>query len=127
VRAIKESADLLSPSDIDKSLVFPFFIAGFMAKDIGDYQLFRKRLDVHKVVSNSVSILMLMEVVWTKMDDYSSAAAAIDMTEAPTVDWRDLMKDLGMEFLLVQWSTLPCYNRGSVVYAIQIEPRFHLS
>jgi hypothetical protein len=101
VRAIMESAYLLPPSDIDKSLVFPFFMAGCMAESAEQREFFKARLSVHKSVGNCASAVRLMEAVWKRREDVSRIAAAKGLTIKSKVHWRDVMEDLGMQLLLV--------------------------
>lgn len=101
VRATMESAYLLPPSDIDKSLVFPFFIAGVYSESPEQREFFRARLGAHKSLGNCASAVRLMEAVWKRREDVSRISAAKGLTIKPKVHWRDVMEDLGIKLLLV--------------------------
>lgn len=102
VRAVMESAYLLPPSDIDRSLVFPFFIAGCMAEAPEQREFFKARLGAHKTIGNCPSAIKLMEAVWQKRETISRIAAANGVPSPKSrVHWRDVMEEMGMKLLLV--------------------------
>jgi hypothetical protein len=102
VRATMEAAYLLPPSDVDKSLVFPFFIAGVMAESPEQREFFKARLSAHRAVGNCPEAVKLMEAVWKKREDASRLAAAQSISGIKhRVHWRDVMAELGMKLLLI--------------------------
>jgi hypothetical protein len=102
VRATMEAAYLLPPSDVDKSLVFPFFIAGAMAESPEQREFFRARLSAHRAVGNCPEAVQLMEGVWKKRDGVNRLAATQGISGIKhRVHWRDVMAELGMRLLLI--------------------------
>ncbi|PVF99778.1 hypothetical protein CPB86DRAFT_277886 [Serendipita vermifera] len=102
VRAVMESAYALPPSDVDKSLVFPFFIAGVMAESAEQREFFKARLIAHRSIGNCVEAVKLMEAVWKRREDVGRIAAAQGIpSPKQRVHWRDVMEDLGIKLLLI--------------------------
>lgn len=102
VRATMEAAYLLPPSDVDKSLVFPFFIAGVMAESPEQREFFRARLSSHRAVGNCSEAVKLMEAVWEKREEANILAAAQGIAGIKhRVHWRDVMTELGMKLLFI--------------------------
>lgn len=99
VRATMEAAYLLPPSDVDKSLVFPFTLAGCLADNTEQRAFFKARLSAHRAIGNCSQAVRLMETVWQKRDDASSLLAK--GLKPPRVQWKDVMDELGMNLLLV--------------------------
>ena len=102
VRSTMEAAYLLPPSDVDKSLVFPFFMAGVMAESPEQREFFRARLSAHRAVGNCSEAVKLMEAVWKRREDASLLAAAQGIAGVKQrVHWRDVMNELGMKLLFI--------------------------
>lgn len=99
VRATMEAAYLLPPSDVDKSLVFPFTLAGCLADNTEQRAFFKARLGAHRSIGNCLQAVRLMDTVWQKRDEASALLAK--GIKPPRVHWREVMDELGMNLLLV--------------------------
>jgi hypothetical protein len=85
----------LPPSKYDKSLVFPLCVAGCMTDDPTLRQFFSGRLDMNSPVGNCGKTVELMAEVWRRRD------LGILRPDGTMYGWRDVMKETGLEILLV--------------------------
>ncbi|KAJ7261731.1 fungal-specific transcription factor domain-containing protein [Mycena haematopus] len=81
----------LPPSEVDRALVFPICLAGCMTDDSNWRDFFKGRLQaLDESLGNLMRTRLLMEAVWKKRDVSGS-----------TVDWRETMRERGLNLLLV--------------------------
>ncbi|KAJ7285217.1 fungal-specific transcription factor domain-containing protein [Mycena rebaudengoi] len=81
----------LPSSEVDRALVFPICLAGCMTDDSSWRELFKGRLQaLDESLGNLLRTRLLMEAVWQKRD-----------VSGVTVDWRETMRDRGLNLLLV--------------------------
>ncbi|KAG8903639.1 hypothetical protein FRB99_002914 [Tulasnella sp. 403] len=98
VREIRESVAALMTSilaipskDLDRSLAFPITLGGCLADTVEQREFFAERLAAQgSAVGNGSQAKLLMETVWKKRDAGQQG-----------VCWRDTMKELGFDLLLV--------------------------
>jgi hypothetical protein len=91
VASTMKALEELPASPLDRSLVFPICLAGCMTDEPTQREFFRSRLGaLCNPVGNCSRALELMEEVWRQRD----------VTGRP-VPWRDVMKDMNVELLLV--------------------------
>ncbi|KAF7374632.1 Zn(2)-C6 fungal-type domain-containing protein [Mycena sanguinolenta] len=81
----------LPPSEVDRALVFPICLAGCMTDDSTWRDFFKGRLQrLDESLGNLMRTRLLMEAVWQKRD-----------VSGATVDWRETMRERGLNLLLV--------------------------
>ncbi|KAF7336814.1 Zn(2)-C6 fungal-type domain-containing protein [Mycena venus] len=81
----------LPPSEVDRALVFPICLAGCMTDDSHWRDFLKGRLQaLDESLGNLMRTRLLMEAVWQKRD-----------TSQATVDWRETMRERGLNLLLV--------------------------
>ncbi|KAF8340584.1 uncharacterized protein EI90DRAFT_3036066 [Cantharellus anzutake] len=86
-----EAVPLDMVNRVDRSLVFPIFLAGCMTDDLNLRAFFGGRLrSLGDAVGNHITALQLMEAVWCMRDSTGEAVA-----------WRDVMNDMKFELLMV--------------------------
>ncbi|KAF8206156.1 fungal-specific transcription factor domain-containing protein [Mycena galopus ATCC 62051] len=81
----------LPPSEVDRALVFPICLAGCMTDDSNWRDFLKGRLQaLDESLGNLMRTRLLMEAVWQKRD-----------VSGATVDWRETMRERGLNLLLV--------------------------
>ncbi|KAJ6512967.1 fungal-specific transcription factor domain-containing protein [Mycena sanguinolenta] len=81
----------LPPSEVDRALVFPICLAGCMTDDSTWRDFFKSRLQgLDESLGNLMRTRLLMEAVWQKRD-----------VSGMTVDWRETMRERGLNLLLL--------------------------
>ncbi|KAJ7170903.1 fungal-specific transcription factor domain-containing protein [Mycena crocata] len=81
----------LPSSEVDRALVFPICLAGCMTDDSTWREFLKGRLQVlDQSLGNLMRTRLLMEAVWQKRD-----------VSGATVDWRETMRERGLNLLLV--------------------------
>ncbi|KAJ7364325.1 fungal-specific transcription factor domain-containing protein [Mycena albidolilacea] len=81
----------LPPSEVDRALVFPICLAGCMTDDSNWRDFLKGRLQaLDESLGNLMRTRLLMEAVWQKRD-----------ISGVTVDWRETMRERGLNLLLV--------------------------
>jgi len=81
----------LPPSEADRALVFPICLAGCMTDDSTWREFLKGRLQARdESLGNLMRTRLLMEAVWQKRD-----------VSGQTVDWRETMRERGLNLLLV--------------------------
>ncbi|KAJ7707437.1 fungal-specific transcription factor domain-containing protein [Mycena rosella] len=81
----------LPSSEVDRALVFPICLAGCMTDDSAWRDFLKGRLQVlDESLGNLMRTRLLMEAVWQKRD-----------VSRMTVDWRETMRERGLNLLLV--------------------------
>ncbi|KAJ7885888.1 fungal-specific transcription factor domain-containing protein, partial [Mycena olivaceomarginata] len=81
----------LPPSEVDRALVFPICLAGCMTDDSNWRDFLKGRLQaLDESLGNLMRTRLLMEAVWKKRD-----------ITGVTVDWRETMRERGLNLLLV--------------------------
>lgn len=83
--------DQLPPSEVDRALVFPICLAGCMTDDSARRDYLKARLQTQdENIGNLMRTRVLMEAVWQKRDVGGGA-----------VDWRETMRERGLNLLLM--------------------------
>ncbi|KAJ7762010.1 fungal-specific transcription factor domain-containing protein [Mycena maculata] len=78
-------------SEVDRALVFPICLAGCMTDDSSWREFLKGRLQaLDESLGNLMRTRLLMEAVWQKRD-----------VSGMTVDWRETMRERGLNLLLV--------------------------
>ncbi|KAF7328032.1 Zn(2)-C6 fungal-type domain-containing protein [Mycena kentingensis (nom. inval.)] len=91
VTVIVEGLQQLPCSEVDRALVFPICLAGCMTDEPNLREFLKGRLLAHEEsVGSLMQARLLMEAVWMKRTFHRS-----------TVNWRETMKELGLNLLLV--------------------------
>ncbi|KAF7312576.1 Zn(2)-C6 fungal-type domain-containing protein [Mycena indigotica] len=91
VGSIVQHLHQLPPSEVDRALVFPICLAGCMTDDSNWREFLKARLQARdESLGNLMRTRLLMEAVWQKRD-----------VSAMTVDWRETMRERGLNLLLV--------------------------
>nr|GAT54590.1 predicted protein [Mycena chlorophos] len=81
----------LPSSEVDRALVFPICLAGCMTDDSNCREFLKGRLQARdESLGNLMRTRLLMEAVWQKRD-----------VSGATVDWRETMRERGLNLLLV--------------------------
>ncbi|KAJ7476037.1 fungal-specific transcription factor domain-containing protein [Mycena latifolia] len=81
----------LPSSEVDRALVFPICLAGCMTDDSTWREFLKGRLQsLDESLGNLMRTRLLMEAVWQKRD-----------VSGATVDWRETMRERGLNLLLV--------------------------
>ncbi|KAJ6532035.1 fungal-specific transcription factor domain-containing protein [Mycena capillaripes] len=81
----------LPSSEVDRALVFPICLAGCMTDDSNLRDFLKGRLQaLDESLGNLMRTRLLMEAVWQKRD-----------ISGATVDWRETMRERGLNLLLV--------------------------
>ncbi|KAF7328049.1 Zn(2)-C6 fungal-type domain-containing protein [Mycena kentingensis (nom. inval.)] len=90
VSMIVQHLSQLPSSEVDRALVFPICLAGCMTDDAGQREFLKGRLlALDQSVGDLMRTRLLMEAVWQKRD-----------VDGPKVDWREVMRDHGLNLLL---------------------------
>ncbi|KAJ6507912.1 fungal-specific transcription factor domain-containing protein [Mycena vitilis] len=91
VEAIVQLLGQLPPSEVDRALVFPICLAGCMTDNSSWRDFLKCRLQgLDESLGNLMRTRLLMEAVWQKRD-----------VSGTTVDWRETMRQRGLNLLLV--------------------------
>ncbi|KAJ6507860.1 fungal-specific transcription factor domain-containing protein [Mycena vitilis] len=91
VEIIVQLLGQLPASELDQALVFPICLAGCMTDNPSRRDLLKGRLQgLNERFGNSMRTWLLMEAVWQKRD-----------VSGTTVDWRETMRQRGLNLLLV--------------------------
>lgn len=82
----------LSPTDIDRTLVFPICLAGCMTDNSIHRDFLKGRLQTQdETIGNIMKTRFLMEGVWQRRD----------VSGGVNIDWREMMRDCGLKLLLM--------------------------
>ncbi|KAF7328044.1 Zn(2)-C6 fungal-type domain-containing protein [Mycena kentingensis (nom. inval.)] len=91
VSTIAQYLSQLPSSEVDRALVFPICLAGCMTDDSNLREFLKGRLQARdQSLGNLMRTRLLMEAVWQRRDVSGS-----------TVDWRETMRERGLNLLLV--------------------------
>ncbi|KAJ7096534.1 fungal-specific transcription factor domain-containing protein [Mycena belliarum] len=91
VNTIVQYLGQLPPSEVDRALVFPICLAGCMTDDSTLRDFLKGRLQaLDESLGNIMRTRLLMEAVWQRRD-----------VSGATVDWRETMRDRGLNLLLL--------------------------
>jgi len=91
VDAIVKLLSRLPSSEVDRSLVFPLCLAGCMTDNRARRELMKGRLQAQdENIGNILQARALMEAVWRQRDGGGGI-----------VDWREMLRDDGLNLLLL--------------------------
>ncbi|RDB26190.1 ustiloxin B cluster transcription factor ustR [Hypsizygus marmoreus] len=91
VEAIIRLLDQLTPTEVDRALMFPVCLAGCMSDDSYRRDFFKERLQrLDGSIGNPMQTRLVMEAVWQKRD-----------VSGGTVDLRETIRERGLSLLLI--------------------------
>jgi len=91
VNSVMEAIMAIPSRDLDRSLVFPITLSGCLSESREHREFFADRLAAQgSAVGNGSQAKLLMETTWKRRDAGEKG-----------INWRDVMKDLGFDLLLV--------------------------
>ena len=106
MHAAVNSLDQVSPSVLDRALIFPLFLIGCMTNNLGFRAKIQQRIGSQdEAFGNLRNARLLMEHVW-RLRVMTSGPSSFHGVEHvgnryASVDWRQAMRDMGLDLLFL--------------------------
>ena len=91
VGKVIHALQLIPPSEVDRSLMFPICLAGCMTDDVAQRDMLKSRLQAQEQnIGTLMQTRAVLESVWQKRDAHGGM-----------IDWRETMRDAHLNLLLI--------------------------